>query len=139
MANGGQEMDYINTTACKALIDSQAQKGLGKYGVPLEQSDASVSRLARHGAEEMADALAYFVELERRAGQLEIEMATMKAAIHEIMDKIRNGQIGGEIDVIWYDEIETLWERLDHISGADSCPNCGGHSGHHHDGCILPW
>ncbi|MBC7906997.1 MAG: hypothetical protein H7Y60_09670 [Rhodospirillaceae bacterium] len=74
-------MTMSNVAAAKALIDSQAAKGLGKYGMPLEHSDATVSQLARHGAEEMADALAYFVELERRAKVLEDENELLRAAI----------------------------------------------------------
>jgi hypothetical protein len=131
-------MDYINVTACKMLIDSQAAKGLGKYGVPLEESDASVSRLAHHGAEEMADALAYFVELGRRAKGLEIQIDTMKTGIQEIMDKIRSGEICG-CDVLWFNEVITLWERLDQLAGGGSCADCGGHDGKHSDDCPIPW
>jgi hypothetical protein len=72
-----------NADACKALLDSQAAKGLSKYGAPLELSDATVSQLARHGAEEMADALAYFVALETKAKAMEAELSTLRAALAE--------------------------------------------------------
>ncbi len=98
-----------NADACKALIDSQAAKGLSKYGVPLERSDASVSRLARHGAEEMADALAYFVELGRRAAALEAalnlawDLSTYAACINwRARDKDNTGE--------WLDELRELIE-----------------------------
>lgn len=73
-------MTITNTAAAKALIDSQAAKGLSKYGVPLEQSDATISQLARHGAEEAADLLCYLIELERRALEMEADLRTCRNA-----------------------------------------------------------
>lgn len=73
--------DHINTVAAKALIDAQAAKGLAKYRVPLERSDATLSGLAHHGAEEMADALAYFIELKQRARLMEEEITRLRAAL----------------------------------------------------------
>ncbi len=72
-----------NADAAKAVIDSQAAKGLATYGVGLERSDLSVSALARYGAEEAADLLAYMVEVQRRAGALERENERLRKALLE--------------------------------------------------------
>lgn len=82
------ETDMSNAAAAKAIIDSQAAKGLNKYLVPLERSDLSVARLARYGAEEADDLLAYMVEVERRAKDMEAkveEQAAEIARLHRII------------------------------------------------------
>lgn len=88
-----------NVAAAKAIIDSQAAKGLGKYSVPLERSDATISRLARHGAEEMADALCYFVALEARAVALEAEVERLRP----LLDLV--SRIPGSITGDWPTEV----------------------------------
>jgi predicted dehydrogenase len=88
--NAGQP-PATNAETAKAIIDAQAEKGRRKYGVGLERSHLSVSELARYGAEEAADQLAYFVGLsekakamESRLAVLEAENAVMAAALAEI-------------------------------------------------------
>lgn len=55
-----------NLSRAHAVLDAQAAKGLRKYRVPLEAAPLTVAQLARYGAEEAADQLAYFVALEAK-------------------------------------------------------------------------
>lgn len=106
-----------NVDACKALIDSQAAKGLSKYGVPLEQSDATMSQLARHGAEEMADALAYFVALETAAKALEAALAAADKALIEARD-LFGGDEDDDVYWQWFNRHEdTVFARIAATSG----------------------
>lgn len=112
-----------NVDACKALIDSQAAKGLRKYGVPLERSDATVSQLARHGAEEMADALAYFVALETAAKALEAALAAADKALIEARDLFCHDE-DDDIYWRWFNRHEdAVFKRLAQPSPLQSTTN----------------
>ncbi|HVI51533.1 MAG TPA: hypothetical protein VM661_10010 [Candidatus Sulfotelmatobacter sp.] len=77
-------------------------------------------------------------DIEKERDELRSEVADMKAGIHEVMDKIRNGEVC-DCDVLWFGPTTTLWERLDQIGGGDSCADCGGHDGQHKEECPIPW
>lgn len=76
-----------NAEAAKAVIDSQAAKGLATYGVGLEASDLSVSALAREGAAEAADLLAYMVALQCRAEAMEADNVRLRSACQAVLDE----------------------------------------------------
>lgn len=106
-----------NVDACKAVIDSQAAKGLNKYTVPLERSGCTVSELARHGAEEMADALAYFVELERRAKVLETETVRLRALLTDAADWLAD--LGSDLKAQHI--ADALYSTHSERGGCDDC------------------
>lgn len=86
----GSSPSASNLAAAHAVLDAQAEKGMRRYGVPLERSPLSLSELAQMAAEEMADGLAYFVALKQRA---EVMEDVVNTAIAVVRDWDRNGAI----------------------------------------------
>lgn len=69
------------------------------------------------------------------AARLAGEIERVRVGIHAIMDAALTGKVC-ECDVLWFDMITTLWEKLDELGGGDSCQECGQHGGNHTAECA---
>lgn len=69
-----------------AVMQSQREKGVEKYGQPIEDAKLTAGELVVHAQQEMADGLVYTSMLGKRVVELEEELA----AVNRTLQTVRN-------------------------------------------------
>ena len=93
-----------------ALMVRQREKGLAKYGVPVEDAPLDASAWLQHMVEEMADCAVYAMQLQKAiTAEREQAVADFAAQIREVLSDPTMGRV---IKLEFLSEMVTNWEGV---------------------------